>query len=161
MNLFQSKNNFLLFLKSIALPLLVGILASLLTRQSMEAFAALNQPPLSPPAIVFPIVWTFLYILMGIGFYLVVTSEGNEEDIQKAVIVYGLQLSVNFLWPTFFFNLQWYLFSFFWLLLLWILVLIMLVRFARVSQIAAYINIPYLIWLTFAAYLNLGIFLLN
>ena len=161
MNLFQSKNSFLLFLKSIALPLLVGILASLLTRQSMEAFAALNQPPLSPPAIVFPIVWTFLYILMGIGFYLVVTSEGNEEDIQKAVIVYGLQLSVNFLWPTFFFNLQWYLFSFFWLLLLWILVLIMLVRFARVSQIAAYINIPYLIWLTFAAYLNLGIFLLN
>lgn len=161
MNLFQSKNNFLLFLKSIALPLLVGILASLLTRQSMEAFAALNQPPLSPPAIVFPIVWTFLYILMGIGFYLVVTSEGNEEDIHKAVIVYGLQLSVNFLWPTFFFNLQWYLFSFFWLLLLWILVLIMLVRFARVSQIAAYINIPYLIWLTFAAYLNLGIFLLN
>lgn len=161
MNLFQSKNNFLLFLKSIALPLLVGILASLLTRQSMEAFAALNQPPLSPPAIVFPIVWTFLYILMGIGFYLVVTSEGNEEDIQKAVIVYGLQLSVNFLWPTFFFNLQWYLFSFFWLLLLWILVLIMLVRFTRVSKIAAYINIPYLIWLTFAAYLNLGIFLLN
>ena len=161
MNLFQSKNNFLLFLKSIALPLLVGILASLLTRQSMEAFAALNQPPLSPPAIVFPIVWTFLYILMGIGFYLVVTSEGNEEDIHKAVIVYGLQLSVNFLWPTFFFNLQWYLFSFFWLLLLWILVLIMLVRFARVSQIAAYINIPYLIWLTFAAYLNLGILLLN
>lgn len=161
MNLFQSKNNFLLFLKSIALPLLVGILASLLTRQSMEAFAALNQPPLSPPAIVFPIVWTFLYILMGIGFYLVVTSEGNEEDIQKAVIVYGLQLSVNFLWPTFFFNLQWYLFSFFWLLLLWILVLIMLVRFTKVSKIAAYINIPYLIWLTFAAYLNLGIFLLN
>ena len=161
MNLFQSKNNFLLFLKSIALPLLVGILASLLTRQSMEAFAALNQPPLSPPAIVFPIVWTFLYILMGIGFYLVVTSEGNEEDIHKAVIVYGLQLSVNFLWPTFFFNLQWYLFSFFWLLLLWILVLIMLVRFTIVSKIAAYINIPYLIWLTFAAYLNLGIFLLN
>ena len=157
----QSNKNFGLLIKSVALPLCIGFLASLLTRQSMQIFPTLNKPPLSPPAIVFPIVWTILYTLMGIGFYLVVTSDGKEEDIQQAIRVYGIQLVVNFLWPTFFFNLQWYLFSFIWLIFLWILVFVMIVRFSRVSKTAAYINIPYLIWLTFAAYLNLGIFLLN
>ena len=157
----QSNKNIGLLVKSVVLPLGVGFLASLLTRQSMQMFSTLNKPPLSPPAILFPIVWTILYTLMGISLYLVVTSGGEEEDVQKAVRVYGIQLAVNFLWPTFFFNLQWYLFSFLWLLFLWILVIIMLIRFSKVSKAAAYINIPYLLWLTFAAYLNLGIFLLN
>lgn len=147
--------------KSIAVPLLVGLLASLLTRNSMQVFASVNKPPLSPPAILFPIVWTILYTLMGISYYLVVNSGENEEDIQKAARIYWLQLIVNFLWPTFFFNFQWYLFSFFCLLLLWLLVIIMIKTFYSISKPAAWINIPYLIWLTFAAYLNLGIFLLN
>ena len=149
------------FLKSVALPLSIGLLASLLTRQSMEIFDAVNKPPLSPPASLFPIVWTILYILMGIGAYLVYHSNADSTDIQKALRVYGLQLVVNFLWPTFFFNFQWYLFSFLWLLMLWVLVLIMIVRFAKVSKTAAWVNIPYFIWLTFAAYLNLGIYILN
>lgn len=157
----QKNNNFLFLVKSIAVPLLVGLLASLLTRNSMQVFAAVNKPPLSPPAILFPIVWTVLYTLMGISYYLVVNSGENEEDILKAARIYWLQLIVNFLWPTFFFNFQWYLFSFFWLLLLWLLVIIMIKMFYVVSKPAAWINIPYLIWLTFAAYLNLGIFLLN
>ena len=157
----QSNKNIGLLIKSIAVPLGVGGLAALLTRQSMQVFSTLNKPPLSPPAILFPIVWTILYTLMGIGFYLVITSSGDKEDIEKAIRIYGIQLVVNFLWPTFFFNLQWYLFSFIWLIFLWILVIIMLIRFSEVSKTAAYLNIPYLIWLTFAAYLNLGIFLLN
>lgn len=157
----QSNNNIGLLMKSIALPLGVGFLASLLTRQSMQMFSTLNKPPLSPPAILFPIVWTILYTFMGIGFYLIVTSKGNEEDIQKAIKIYLFQLAANFLWPTFFFNMQWYFFSLIWLIFLWALVVIMLIRFSKVSKTAAYINIPYLIWLTFAAYLNLGIFLLN
>ena len=157
----QKNNNFLFLVKSIAVPLLVGLLASLLTRNSMQVFASVNKPPLSPPAILFPIVWTILYMLMGISYYLVVNSGENQEDILKAARIYWLQLIVNFLWPTFFFNFQWYLFSFFWLLLLWLLVIIMIKMFYVVSKPAAWINIPYLIWLTFAAYLNLGIFLLN
>ena len=148
-------------IKAIAVPLLVGILSSLLTMNSMQVFASVNKPPLSPPAILFPIVWTILYTLMGISSYLVMTSDGDKEDIQKAIRIYGFQLVVNFLWPTFFFNFQWYLFSFIWLLFLWVLVLIMILRFSTISKVAAWLNIPYLIWLTFAAYLNLGIFLLN
>ena len=123
------------FIKSVAVPLLTGVLSYFLTRNSMQVFDSMNKPLLSPPAIVFPIVWTVIYILMGIGFYLVVTSGGNEKDIQKAIRVYGLQLVVNFLWPTFFFNFQWYFFSFIWLLLLWVLVLIMLIRFGKISKI--------------------------
>jgi tryptophan-rich sensory protein len=148
-------------LKSIAIPLAGGLLASLLTRQSMGVFDAVSKPPLSPPAILFPIVWTVLYTVMGIGYYLVITSESSADDIAKAARVYGLQLAVNFLWPTFFFNFQWYLFSFLWLILLWILVLVMIYRFWKISKPAALINVPYLIWLTFAAYLNLGIYILN
>lgn len=155
------KNKLLLLVECIALPLLVGVLSALLTREGVQTYATMEKPPLSPPAILFPIVWTILYVLMGIGSYLVLTSDGSKEDIKSALSVYVWQLLVNFLWPTFFFNFQWYLFSFFWLVLLWILVLIMLIRFYRVSKVAAYINIPYLVWLTFAGYLNLGVYFLN
>lgn len=155
------KNKFLLLVECIALPLAVGILSSLLTRGSMQEYGMVTKPPLSPPAILFPIVWTILYVLMGVGSYLVLTSDGSKEEIKSALSVYVWQLLVNFLWPTFFFNFGWYLFSFFWLVLLWILVLIMLIRFYRVSKVAAYINIPYLVWLTFAGYLNLGVYFLN
>lgn len=127
----------------------------------MQEYGMVTKPPLSPPAILFPIVWTILYVLMGVGSYLVLTSDGSKEEIKSALSVYVWQLLVNFLWPTFFFNFGWYLFSFFWLVLLWILVLIMLIRFYRVSKVAAYINIPYLVWLTFAGYLNLGVYFLN
>lgn len=155
------KNKLLLLVECIALPLLVGVLSALLTREGVQTYATMEKPPLSPPAILFPIVWTILYVLMGIGSYLVLTSDGSKEDIKSALSVYVWQLLVNFLWPTFFFNFQWYLFSFFWLVLLWILVLIMLICFYRVSKVAAYINIPYLVWLTFAGYLNLGVYFLN
>lgn len=157
----QSNGNVTVFIKSVTLPLVVGLLASLLTRQSMQVFGELNKPPLSPPTILFPIVWTILYTLMGISFYLIIISETCEEKIQKASRMYYLQLVVNFLWPTFFFNMQWYLFSFIWLVLLWVLVIIMLKIFSTISKAAMWINVPYLLWLTFAAYLNLGIFLLN
>ena len=108
----------------ILLPLAVGGAASLLSNNGMEMFAQINQPSLSPPDDVFPVVWTILYTLMGISSYLILTSE--EEDIKKAGMLYGYQLVVNFLWPTFFFNFQWYLFSFLWLLLLILLVVAMI-----------------------------------
>ena len=157
----QSSNNGINLIKSIAIPLITGFASFLFARNSMQMFEEVNKPPLSPPAILFPIVWTILYTLMGISSYLVETSGKDKDDIQRAMRIYYLQLFVNFLWPTFFFNFQWYFFSLLWLLLLWGLVLLMLKRFSTISKTAMWINVPYLIWLTFAAYLNLSIFLLN
>lgn len=147
--------------KSIILPLLVGGVASLITKGSMEQFELLNKPALSPPGWLFPVVWTILYILMGISFYLINEANATSTEKAEARRVYYLQLAVNFLWPIFFFNFQFYLFSFIWLVLLWVLVLVMIRRFADISKLAAYLNIPYLIWLTFAGYLNFAIMLLN
>ena len=145
----------------IAIPLLVGALASALTRQSMQSFAMLEKPPFAPPAWLFPVVWTILYVLMGISSYLIWTAEADKQKKENALMLYWYQLAVNFLWPTFFFNLEWYLFSFFWILLLWVLVFLMILRFYKIDKWAAYLNIPYLIWLVAAAYLNLGIWWLN
>jgi len=153
-------NKRLLFI-CIAIPLFVGALSALLTSESMEQFSTLAKPPLAPPGWLFPVVWTILYILMGISSYLIITSGASKNEINKAIKLYGYQLVVNFLWSTIFFNFGWYLFAFFWLLLLWILVLVMIVRFKNINPCAAYLNIPYLIWLTFAAYLNFGIWILN
>ena len=155
------KKKFWLLVECVLLPLLVGGLSGFLIRDGVKDYAVMPKPPLSPTSILFPMVWGILYLLMGIGSYLVLTSGGTKEEIKKATSVYVWQLLVNFLWPTFFFNFQWYLFSLLWLLLLWVLVLVMLVRFYRVSKLAAYLNIPYLIWLTFAAYLNFGVYLLS
>ena len=149
------------FLTSLALPLLVGILAGLLSRNAMMDFATITKPPLSPPSILFPIVWTILYTLMGISMYIVSTSNAPTNEISSAKTIHFYQLMVNFLWPIFFFNFGWYLFSFFWLVLLWILVFTMIRKFYAISPISGILNIPYLIWLTFAGYLNLGIWWLN
>lgn len=145
----------------IALPLLIGAISALLTRESMMLFERVQKPPLSPPGWLFPVVWTILYTLMGIASYLVLTSEAPKEEISKALNVYLYQLLLNFLWSTWFFNFQWYLFAFFWLVLLWVMILVTLVRFYRISKPAGYLLVPYLLWVTFAGYLNLGIALLN
>ena len=155
------KKNWLILLKCIAIPILLGLLASFFTQNAMDDFHRLNQPPLTPPDILFPIVWTVLYTLMGISAYLIKTAEASEEEIAKAMSVYFYQLLANFLWTIVFFNFQWFLFAFFWLLLLWVLVAVMIKRFYNIRPIAAFMNIPYLIWLTFAAYLNLGVWWLN
>ena len=153
-------NKRLLFI-CIAIPVIVGMVSALLTRNSMELFQSIDKPPLAPPGWLFPVVWTILYVLMGISSYLILQSGEEREEIRKALTIYGYQLVVNFLWPTFFFNFGWYFFSFIWLLLLWALVLIMILRFKDINKLAAYMNIPYLVWLTFAGYLNLGIWILN
>lgn len=146
---------------AIAIPLLVGAVSAFISSNSMEQFGQLNQPPLAPPGFLFPIVWTILYTLMGIASYLVFSSNQKQEDINDALTVYALQLAVNFFWSIFFFNLKWYLFAFFWLILLWILILYTILLFYRISKPAAYLMVPYLIWVTFAGYLNLGIYALN
>ena len=145
----------------LAIPLVVGGAAGLLTMNSMEAFEALNQPPLSPPGWLFPVVWTVLYVLMGIASYLASVSDAPHKEQARALWTYGIQLAFNFLWPIAFFNLKWYLFAFLWLVILWILILITALRFGRIRKPAGYLLVPYLLWVAFAGYLNLGIYLLN
>ena len=145
----------------ILIPLLVGGLSAFLTGNSMESFSTLNKPSFVPPAWLFPVAWTVMYTLMGVSSYLILTSVAPKEDKESALKIYAIQLSVNFLWSIFFFNLEWYLFAFFWLLLLWGLVLVMLVRFYKINKTAAFINVPYIVWLTFATVLNFTIWLLN
>ena len=145
----------------IVIPLFVGAVAALLTGDSMQVFSMVEKPPFSPPAWLFPVAWTILYTLMGISSYLIATADADKETKEKALRLYAYQLIVNFLWPTFFFNLEWYFFSFVWLVLLWILVLLMILQFRKIRPVAGYLNIPYLVWLTFAGYLNFGIWILN
>ena len=154
------KLNWKKLLICLAIPLGVGILAALLSG-GMSDYGNLIQPPLSPPGWLFPVVWTILYILMGIASYLVLTTGKSQESIRRALILYGIQLAFNFLWPIFFFSLSAYLFAFIWLVALWLLILATTISFYRISDIAGYLMIPYLVWVTFAGYLNLGIYLLN
>ena len=157
----QAVHNIRLLGFSIFIPLAVGVAAGLLTRGAMEQYTVMAQPPLSPPAWLFPVVWTILYVLMGIASWLVLTSDAEEKDIERAQAIYFYQLAVNFLWPFFFFHFQWYLFSLLWLLLLWGLVFVMIWQFYKISKPAGLLCIPYLSWLTFAAYLNAGVWWLN
>lgn len=146
---------------AVAIPLAVGGLAALLTGGGMDVFEAVDKPPLSPPGWLFPVVWTILYALMGVASYLVWQTVGSPRLRQRALRLYGLQLVANFVWPLLFFNLQWYLFSFLWLVLLWMLILLTLLSFRRLSPPAGWLLVPYLLWVTFAGYLNLGIYILN
>ena len=139
----------------------VGILSGLLSREGMEIFsAAAVQPPLSPPAILFPIVWTVLYALMGISATRVWLAPPSEER-SRGLNLYAVQLIVNFFWSLIFFNAQRYGFAALWLILLWSLVLWMILTFRKVDPLAAWLQIPYLVWLTFALYLNTGVWYLN
>ena len=139
----------------------VGGLSGWLTREGSRFFSqSVAQPPLSPPALFFPVVWALLYALMGISAARVYLTAPSPER-SKSLNLYIVQLVVNFFWSLIFFNAQAYGFAFVWLLLLWALVLVMILQFRRVDPPAAKIQIPYLIWLTFAAYLNLGVWYLN
>lgn len=155
------KINFKTLAFCIAVPLLVGVTAGLISRGGMELFETLSKPQLSPPGWLFPVVWTVLYILMGLASYLVLSSGAPQTQVAAALKVYALQLFFNFLWSFLFFNRQLYSFSFVWLVALWLLIIVTTVLFYRVSKPAAYLMLPYLLWVTFAGYLNLSIAMLN
>ncbi len=143
-----------------AIPLAVGGLAALLSG-GMGSYRVMNQPPLSPPGWVFPIVWTVLYLLMGEASYRVLTSGKEQIQVKRALTAYGVQLFLNFLWPLVFFGGQMYLAAFVILIVLWVAIFITLRRFSDIDETAGNLLIPYLLWVTFAGYLNLGVFLLN
>lgn len=147
---------------SVAIALGVGALSALFTRGNMNIYDRIQTPPLTPPGILFPIVWTILYTLMGISSAIIYTK-GRDENIPvyDALKIYAIQLAVNLFWSIIFFNLEAFLFAFLWILLLWVLIIVMIVKFYEINKTAAYLQIPYLLWVTFAAYLNFAIFLLN
>ncbi len=155
------KFNLKKFLISIAIPLGVGGLSALLTSGNMAIYSKIVRPPLSPPSLLFPVVWSVLYFLMGVSLYIVWNSNADYEEKSRAITIFGIQLFLNFIWSPIFFNGQRFLLAFIVLVLLWMFVLAMIVVFYRVSKLAGLLQIPYLIWLTFAGYLNLAIYLLN
>lgn len=138
----------------------VGALSGWLTQNGMRSYASAAKPALTPPGAVFPIVWTVLFALMGVGAARVSLAPPSRERT-RALEWFALQLAVNFLWSLIFFNMQAFGFAFAWILLLWVLILVMILAFRRTDETAAKLQIPYLIWVTFAAYLNCGVWLLN
>lgn len=143
------------------IPLAVGGLAAWLTMDSMAQFAALAQPPLSPPGWVFPVVWTILYLLMGWASFLVWKSGAPQAAKRRALGLYGVQLAANFVWPLLFFRAGLYGFALIWLVILLVLVAETMLAFGRIDRRAAWLLAPYILWLLFATYLNAGVWMLN
>lgn len=136
----------------------VGSLFSFFTMNNMDTFKELEKP-INVPGFIFPIVWSILFLLMSISCYIVTKSDDKGKD--KAVIWYWIQLGINSLWTLIFFGFGTYLFAFIWLLILLVAVIIMMSKFYNIDKRAFYLNIPYLLWILFAGYLNFGIYLLN
>ena len=144
----------------LGIPLAVGGLSALVSG-GMERFDTLVKPPLSPPGWLFPVVWTVLYLLMGYASYRVLTADVPEADKRRALTVYGAQLVLNFLWSPVFFGLGWLAVAFLILVALWIMILITGNRFSQIDKTAGTLLLPYLLWVTFAGYLNFAFILLN
>ena len=142
----------------ILIPLAVGGISAFITKNGMKGFEKLDKFPLSPPSWLFPVAWSILFILMGIASYLVATS---KKPNGRAIIFYGIQLFFNFMWSIIFFNSKAYLFAFIWIIALFVLIIITTLLFKKISKPAAYLMIPYILWVAFAAYLNFGVYYLN
>ena len=144
----------------LGLPLAVGGLATLLSG-GMGNYDSFAQPPLSPPGWVFPVVWTVLYLAMGYASWRVYRKEENPGQRRLSLGLYLAQLLVNFLWPIVFFRYQAFLAAFGVLIVLWILIVVTMWQFYKSDERAGDLLIAYLLWVTFAGYLNLGVYLLN
>lgn len=143
----------------IGIAIFTEVISGALTSGSMKTYEQLQKPPLTPPGILFPIVWTVLYLLMGIGAARIYQT--GAAEVRQALILWGIQLAVSFVWSLIFFNAGAFLAAFLWLLLLWGLVLAMILSFRALDRTAALLQIPYLLWITFAGYLNVSIWRLN
>lgn len=146
---------------AVAIPLAVGGLSALLTMDNMIMFDAVKKPPLSPPKWLFPAAWTVLYVFMGIASYLVYTADAPSAKKRGSLIVYAVSLVFNFLWSIIFFNLDDYLLAFVWLCALWLLIVIVTAQFFGIRKTAGWLMLPYILWVSFAGYLNYGIYMLN
>lgn len=147
---------------AIAIPMTVGIASAALTKDNMDIYSELNVPPLAPPSILFPIVWTVLYILMGVSSAMIyIDKDKNPEAAKKGLVWYGVSLILNFSWSIIFFNFQAAFFALLVLIALLYTIIQTILEYRKVKPVAAYLQIPYAIWVAFAGYLNAGIWLLN
>lgn len=157
----MNKSQIIKLLVSIILPLALGAIAGMFTSQSVpEWYETLNRPSFNPPNRIFGPVWSILYILMGISLFLI-WKQNSSKERNLAILIFLSQLTLNFLWSFIFFYFNMIGFALIEIILLWINIIIMIVLFFKIKPIAAYINIPYLLWVTFAAVLNASYFLLN
>lgn len=140
------------------LTFFVGSFFNFFTMNNMETFKELSKP-IDVPGILFPIVWTILYLLMSISYYIISNSNDKQKDESKTI--YIVQLIINSLWSLIFFGFEAYLLAFIWIIILLIAVIVMIVKFYKVNRLSAYLQIPYVLWIIFAGYLNLGIYILN
>ncbi|MBQ9744263.1 MAG: tryptophan-rich sensory protein [Clostridia bacterium] len=151
-----------IYIVSILIALGTGALSASLVKDSIDIYGKINRPPLSPPSILFPIVWTILYVLMGISSAMIYERRSNRiTESQNALSLYGANLIVNFTWSIIFFGFNKYIFSFIWLLFLLFIIIQMILSFKKLYAPAAYLQIPYAVWVAFAGYLNLAIAILN
>ena len=148
-----------IYIFSILLALTVGGLSALATANNMNVYEKINTPPLSPPEWLFPVAWTILYGLMGISAAMIFISNSPKKD--DALFIYAISLVLNFAWSIFFFNMQSFILSFIVLVALWLSIIITIVQYYPINKAAAWLQFPYLLWVTFAGYLNLAIILLN
>lgn len=147
------------YIFSVALSLGIGGLSAFLTKDSIPIYSEINRPSLSPPAELFPIVWTILFVLMGIAAALIWCSNGKQLD--TALIFYGAQLVFNFCWSLIFFNFRAFFIAFIWLLILLMLIGITTIKFFRIKKLSGWLMLPYFFWVCFAGYLNFMIWMLN
>ncbi len=152
---------------AILIPLLVGGLSAFITKNAMMMFDTIKKPPLSPPGIIFPIAWSILYVLMGIASYLIYNldiKKLNDAQVvlrKNTLIIYVIQLIFNFFWSIIFFKFSMHKFAFVWLVILWVLVFVFIKNAFKLNKASAYLMVPYLLWMTFAGYLNIMIAVLN
>ena len=146
-----------IYIKSILTTLIIGAILGFIISDYID-YNSLQKPFFAPPSIVFPIVWTILYTLMGVSYGILKSNNLAGSQIN---FIYYLQLVVNVLWPIFFFIFKWRFFAFLWILLLLALIIIMIIKFYKRNKTAALLQFPYLLWTVFATYLNFGVYLLN
>lgn len=147
------------YIFSILLALTVGGLSALSTANNMDIYDKIVSPPLAPPGWLFPVVWTILFVLMGVSAAIIFTSKEKTKD--DALFIYAVSLVLNFTWSIFFFNMQSFIVSFIILVALWVSIILTIIKYYPINKVAALLQIPYLLWVTFAGYLNFAIILLN
>ena len=161
----KSAKKILLCIVAIAIPLALGMISSLIARGAMEQFGAMNQPPLSPPAWLFPVAWTILYVCMGLAsFFLMnanVTDASARTHRKLSLILYAVQLVLNFVWSPIFFNARLYYVALAVLFIMWLCILMIMIFARKIHKASFWLLLPYILWTTFAAYLNIGIAALN
>ena len=157
----MKSNSIFKLIVSLALPLAVGAIAGFYTAKAIpDWYSTLNQPSFNPPNWLFGPVWTTLYLLMGISLYMIWSLEPGKER-NNALVTFGIQLLLNFGWSFFFFYFKILGFALIEIMVLWVSIVSMIVFFYKLKPLAAYLNIPYLLWVSFATILNAAYYKLN